>query len=216
MPEVVVILSGGVDSATILAEEVEQRGPAAVAALFCAYGAKHNEAEGRRSEMLAGHYGVLWERCDLSDLRRLLRSTLLLGGDALPLGEYSDETQRQTVVPFRNGVMLAVAVAWAASIGATEVLIGSHAGDQAVYPDCRPAFTAPFSAAATAGTYEGVRVRAPFAGLTKAEIVKRGAARGVPWPYTWSCYAGGEEPCGVCGACYSRAQAFAEAGVPDA
>jgi 7-cyano-7-deazaguanine synthase len=61
-----------------------------------------------------------------------------------------------------------------------------------------------------------VRVRAPFAGLTKAEIVKRGAARGVPWPYTWSCYAGGEEPCGVCGACYSRAQAFAEAGVPDA
>jgi hypothetical protein len=84
MPEVVVILSGGVDSATILAEEVEQRGPAAVAALFCAYGAKHNEAEGRRSEMLAGHYGVLWERCDRSPDRLARRGPGRLSG--LPSG----------------------------------------------------------------------------------------------------------------------------------
>lgn len=215
----VVILSGGLDSAVILAEAVKEHGKKEVAALFFDYGAKHSDREGFGSESLAGHYGVLWDWCDLRCLPRLLKSTLLQGGAALPLGEYSDETQRLTVVPFRNGIMLAVAVGWAASIGASEVLIGSHAGDQAVYPDCRPAFTEPFSQAAEAGTYEGVRVRAPFAGLTKAEIVKRGHRLKVPWGYTWSCYTGRPHPCppcGSCGACHSRSAAFLEAEVPDA
>ena len=165
--------------------------------------------------------GTIYGEAILDGLRECRALVVIVSASSVASQQVLREVERAvhyglTVVPFRNGIMLAVAVGWAASIGAAEVLIGSHAGDQAVYPDCRPAFTEPFCRAAEAGTYEGVRVRAPFAHLTKAEIVKRGAARRVPWEYTWSCYTGGRRPCGECGACHSRREAFAEAGVRDA
>lgn len=122
---------------------------------------------------------------------------------------------KRTVVPFRNGIMLAVAAGFAESVDAGAVVIAAHAGDHAIYPDCREEFMEPMAKAIESGTYPGIRLLRPFIGLDKAGIAARGAELGVDFSRTWSCYKGGEIHCGVCGTCVERREAFSLSGVPD-
>jgi 7-cyano-7-deazaguanine synthase len=122
---------------------------------------------------------------------------------------------KQTVVPFRNGIMLSIAAGVAESVEATGVVIAAHSGDHAIYPDCREPFMQAMGDAIRLGTYAGVRVLRPFIAMSKGEIAARGAALGVDFAQTWSCYKGGEIHCGRCGTCVERREAFQVAGLHD-
>ena len=122
---------------------------------------------------------------------------------------------RSTVVPFRNGIMLAVAAGLAESRGLHHLMMANHGGDHAIYPDCRSGFVDAMSRAIAEGTYAGITIEAPYTNITKTDIARRGATIGVDYAHTYSCYKGGERHCGRCGTCTERRQAFAEAGVPD-
>ena len=122
---------------------------------------------------------------------------------------------KQTVVPFRNGIMLAVAAGFAESIGAEGVVIAAHSGDHAIYPDCREPFMRAMGGAMEEGTYARIRLLRPFISIDKAAIARRGAELGVDFSQTWSCYKGGHTHCGVCGTCVERREAFQMAGLTD-
>jgi len=143
------------------------------------------------------------------------KSDLLKSGGKIPDGHYEEDTMKNTVVPFRNGIMLAIAGGYAESIKASGLVIAAHSGDHAIYPDCREDFMKSMADAIRLGTYAEVMIERPFIHLTKAEIVKRGREFGVDFGQTWSCYKGGEIHCGTCGTCVERREAFVMAGVED-
>ena len=122
---------------------------------------------------------------------------------------------KSTVVPFRNGIMLAVAAGVAESRNLTKLLIANHGGDHTIYPDCRPEFISAMDSATNAGTYIGVRVVAPYTNITKGDIARIGKKLGIDYAETWSCYKGGEKHCGKCGTCVERKEALAYAGIED-
>ena len=122
---------------------------------------------------------------------------------------------KSTVVPFRNGIMLAIATGIAESHELKRVYIANHGGDHTIYPDCRPEFINAMNGATEAGTFVKVSVEAPYTEITKAEIVARGAALGIDYAKTWSCYKGSDVHCGKCGTCVERREAFEAAGVKD-
>lgn len=148
-------------------------------------------------------------------MHRYFKSSLLEGPDAIPEGHYADDNMKSTVVPFRNGIMLAIATGIAESNGLRHVMMANHGGDHTIYPDCRPDFVAAFGSATAAGTYEGITVEALYTGITKADIARRGHALGIDYGETWSCYKGGVRHCGRCGTCVERREALAEAGIKD-
>jgi 7-cyano-7-deazaguanine synthase len=209
----VVLASGGLDS-TVALHAAARSGGAALGLSFD-YGARHNAREIPCAKWQCGRLGVPHRVVRLDFLEGLFRSDLLAGGGEIPDGHYEDATMRRTVVPFRNGILLAIAAGVAESLGAGAVVIAAHGGDHAVYPDCRETFLAPMAEALRAGTYAGIELRRPFVGQTKADLVRRGAALGVDFARTWSCYRGGERHCGRCGTCVERREAFLLAGVPD-
>ena len=179
------------------------------------YGSNHNAREIPLAEMHCKRLGIKHVTIRLDFMHQYFSSSLLSGADAIPEGRYDDENMKSTVVPFRNGIMLAIAAGIAESNGLKNVLIANHAGDHAIYPDCRPAFVKAMDAATVAGTYEGVHVLAPYTNITKADIARRGKALGIDYTETWSCYKGGEKHCGRCGTCVERKEALAEAGIED-
>ena len=122
---------------------------------------------------------------------------------------------KSTVVPFRNGIMLAIATGIAESHELKRVYIANHGGDHTIYPDCRPEFIDAMDKATSAGTFVDVRVEAPYTNISKADIVRRGTILGIDYAKTWSCYKGSEIHCGKCGTCVERKEAFADAGVED-
>jgi 7-cyano-7-deazaguanine synthase len=136
------------------------------------------------------------------------------GGD-VPDGHYEEKVMKQTVVPFRNAIMLSIACGFAESMGAQGLVIAAHGGDHAIYPDCREDFMRAMGDAMRLGTYAGVALLRPFIALNKAQIAAEGARRGVDFARTWSCYKGGAIHCGTCGTCVERREAFLVAGVPD-
>ena len=210
---VVVLLSGGMDSVTALyAARAEH---AVAAALSFDYGAKHHARELPCAARHCARLGVRHEVVRLDFVDRLFRSALLASGGPIPDGHYADATMRQTVVPFRNGILLAVAAGFAESQGAEAVVIAAHAGDHAIYPDCREDFMRSMADAVRLGTYAGIALLRPFIALDKAGIARRGAGLGVDYADTWSCYKGGELHCGTCGTCVERREAFLRAGLPD-
>ena len=148
-------------------------------------------------------------------MHKYFRSSLLEGADAIPEGHYADENMKSTVVPFRNGIMLAVAAGVAESRNLTKLLIANHGGDHTIYPDCRPEFISAMDSATNAGTYVGVRVVAPYTNITKGDIARIGKKLGIDYAETWSCYKGGEKHCGKCGTCVERKEALAYAGIED-
>ena len=212
-PKAVVLLSGGLDSVTALhhtSADFE-----ITAALFFDYGSKHNERELPFAAYHAAQLGLPHLVIPLRFIGEHFESALLQKGGAIPKGHYEDASMRQTVVPFRNGIMLAVAAGYAESRGAETLIIAAHAGDHAIYPDCRESFLGTMSEAIRIGTYAGIEIVRPFSSMTKREIVRRGEELGVDFAQTWSCYVGDAVHCGVCGTCVERREAFALAGVPD-
>ncbi|MBI3578926.1 MAG: 7-cyano-7-deazaguanine synthase QueC [Ignavibacteriales bacterium] len=212
MQKAVVILSGGLDSTTLLYWAKREYN---VSALTFDYGSKHNERERVASKKIAQRLNVPHTIIDLPFVDELFKSDLLRSGGAIPQGHYEDDSMRKTVVPFRNGIMLAIAVGYAESIEANIVLYGAHGGDHAIYPDCRPEFLKSMSEAGRAGTYRGVEIKDPFMNLKKKDIVALGMDLHVPFELTYSCYNGGEKHCGTCGTCVERREAFQLAGVVD-
>ncbi len=212
LEKAIVTLSGGLDSATLLYWSAKQY---EVRAVTFDYGSKHNEKEQSAAKELAGLAGVQHTLIRLPFIDDVFKSDLLKSGGKIPEGHYEDDSMRSTVVPFRNGIMLSIAVGLAESIGARFVLYAAHAGDHAIYPDCRPEFLNSMSAAAGAGTYLNVQIKDPFIGLHKKDIVLLGNQLGVPFGLTYSCYTGGEFHCGRCGTCVERKEAFELAGIQD-
>ena len=151
----------------------------------------------------------------LAFMQKYFKSSLLIGGEEIPEGSYDDENMKSTVVPFRNGIMLAIAAGIAESNGLKHVMMANHGGDHAIYPDCRPQFVDSMSQAISAGTYEHLNVLAPYTNITKTDIALRGKQLGIDYGHTWSCYKGGEKHCGKCGTCVERKEALRGAGIED-
>ena len=211
MKDSVIILSGGMDSVTMLYDYKDR---IAVAISFD-YGSNHNNKEIPFARLHCERLGIRHIVIPLSFMAEYFKSSLLSGADDIPEGNYADENMKSTVVPFRNGIMLSVAVGIAESNELKYVMMANHGGDHTIYPDCRPEFVESFSAAAKAGTYVGVTLFAPYTSLTKADIARRGKELGIDYSETWSCYKGGEVHCGKCGTCVERKEALAEANIDD-
>ncbi len=211
MKDTILILSGGMDSTTLLYDYQDR---IALAVSFF-YGSNHNAREIPFAQLHCRRLGIEHITIPLDFMQRYFRSSLLSGADDIPEGSYADENMQSTVVPFRNGIMLSVAVGMAESRGLGFVMMANHGGDHAIYPDCRPDFVEAFDRAAQAGTYNGVRLLSPYVGLTKGQIAARGRQLGIDYAETWSCYKGGERHCGRCGTCVERREALAEAGIAD-
>ncbi|MCD8190175.1 MAG: 7-cyano-7-deazaguanine synthase QueC [Clostridiales bacterium] len=219
-----VLSSGGVDSTTALALAVEQYGRENVTALSISYGQKHDK-EISSARAVAQHYGVEQLFLDLTDIFQYSDCSLLRQShEDIPLESYAEQIQEtggetpvSTYVPFRNGLFLSCAASIALSRGCGVLIYGAHADDAAgfAYPDCSPAFHQAMDAAVYEGSGHQLRIEAPFVRWTKAQVVKKGLELGVPYELTWSCYQGGDKPCGQCGTCLDRAKAFAENGVAD-
>lgn len=209
----VVLLSGGMDSVT--AFHHVRREHEVVAALSFDYGAKHNARELPWAKRHAERAGVVHRTIDLGFIDECFASDLLKSGGDVPDGHYAEENMKRTVVPFRNGILLAVACGFAESVGAEGLAIAAHSGDHAIYPDCREEFMRAMERAMGEGTYAGIRLLRPFIAMDKAAIARRGAELGIDFAETWSCYKGGEIHCGTCGTCVERREAFLLAGVVD-
>lgn len=212
----VVLLSGGLDSAVLLATELAA-GTAVAACVAVDYGQRHRR-ELESAQAVAHHYGVPLVVVAMPTLSHLLPGGALTDPTtSVPHEHYADPQQAATVVPGRNALLLSAAVSVAAGVRANRVVTAVHAGDHAVYPDCRPEFIAAFNQVARLGTagHGDVGVEAPFADLTKRQIVQRGLALGSPLHLTWSCYEGDAVACGRCGACVERREAFRLCGATD-
>lgn len=179
------------------------------------YGSNHNAREIRFAELHCSRLGIKHIVIKLGFMHEYFKSSLLSGAEAIPEGHYADENMKSTVVPFRNGIMLSIAVGKAESEGLKYVMMANHGGDHAIYPDCRPEFVQAMSEASKAGTYPGIEVLAPYTDLTKTDIALRGKKLGIDYSETWSCYKGGEVHCGKCGTCVERKEALRDAGIED-
>lgn len=216
MSKSVAIVSGGMDSVTLAHHLADEEHDLHLVSID--YGQRHRKEldfATRCAERLRARHSIV----DLSSITRLIASSSLTSGLAVPDGHYAEETMRATVVPNRNMMMLAIACSIAVSEGAQYVATGVHGGDHFIYPDCRPEFIASVNAACLVGNvtfgddFRGVI--APFVHHDKAWIAARGDELGVPWTDTWSCYKGDDLHCGRCGTCVERAEAFHLANVVD-
>lgn len=217
-----VLLSGGLDSSTCLALAVNEHGADNVIALSLSYGQKHIR-EIKAAEDVAKHYGVELMTYDVKDIFKGSECTLLDGSEDVPTESYAAQIQRlngkpvSTYVPFRNGLFLSIAASIAISNDCQEIYYAAHKDDAAgnAYPDCSTDFNAAISKAIFIGSGNAINVKAPFININKADIVKQGLSLKVPYELTWSCYKGGEKPCGKCGTCIDRIKAFEINGAKD-
>lgn len=209
--DAVIVVSGGMDSITMLHEYKDE---IALAVTFD-YGSTQNHREQQYARLHCERLGIKHIIIPLDFMKKYFKSALLESAEAIPEGNYDDENMKSTVVPFRNGIMLAIACGIAESNDLKRVMIANHAGDHTIYPDCRPAFVNAMSNAMTAGTYEGITVYAPYTGISKTDIARHGKAMGLNYAETYSCYKGGEIHCGKCGTCRERIEALHDAGIDD-
>lgn len=179
------------------------------------YGSKHNAREIAFARIHCERLGIDFLEIPLDFMQQYFKSSLLIGGEEIPEGSYDDENMKSTVVPFRNGIMLAIAAGLAESRGLKHVMLANHSGDHAIYPDCRPGFVDAMSKAISEGTYENLTILAPYTTISKTEIARHGKALGIDYSETWSCYKGGEHHCGKCGTCTERIEALRDAGIED-
>ena len=206
-----IIVSGGMDSITLLYDHKDE----IALGISFDYGSNHNARETPFAKMHCERLGIKHITINLDFMHQYFKSSLLDGAEAIPEGHYADDNMKSTVVPFRNGIMLAIAIGIAESNNLDQVFIANHGGDHTIYPDCRPEFINAIDAAATAGTYNNVKVIAPYTKITKSDIARIGKRLGIDYAETWSCYKGGEVHCGKCGTCVERKEALAEAGIED-
>lgn len=211
MKDTLIILSGGMDSVTMLYEYRER----IALALTFDYGSNHAQREIPMAKLHCQRLGIPHIIIPLSFMHDYFHSSLLEGAEAIPEGHYTAENMASTVVPFRNGIMLSIACGMAESYGLSICMIANHGGDHTIYPDCRPEFIASMGSAMTNGTDTHVCIEAPYTHITKADIARRGKNLGIDYSETWSCYKGGKHHCGRCATCVERREALQEAGIAD-
>ncbi len=211
--KVCMLLSGGMDSVAAFYDALGTHEVAACVSFD--YGSKHNAKEIPFAKLHADRNGVPHQVISLDFVNRLFKSDLLQSGGGIPDGHYAEESMKQTVVPFRNGIMLAIATGYAESIDAEGLVIAAHSGDHAIYPDCREPFMQAMATAMEEGTYAKIQLLRPFIDTDKSGIARRGVELGIDFSETWSCYKGQEIHCGVCGTCVERREAFLLACLPD-
>lgn len=209
--DTVIILSGGMDSVTLLHQQKDR----IALAISFDYGSNHNSREIDCASWQCEKLGIDHIVIPLAFMKRYFVSSLFDGADNVPEGHYAEENMKSTVVPFRNGIMLAVACGMAESRGLRHVMMANHSGDHTIYPDCRPEFVKSMSETMQYGTFDGITLLASFTDISKSDIAKIGFELGVDYSRTYSCYKGGEKHCGKCGTCVERKEAFAIAGIPD-
>ena len=211
----VLALSGGLDSATLLATLLEKE-HATVLPVFFRYGSRHNSWEERAAGRIAAHYGVSLHSVDLVPVFASVQSALLAHDSRpVPEAEYKADNMALTLVPGRNLVFASILASLAESRGIPTVALATHAGDHHLYPDCRPSFNEALDRTLQESSDGAVRLHTPFSGMNKAAIVAEGLRLGVPFALTRSCYADSQKSCGVCATCRERQDAFAANGVPD-
>lgn len=210
----IVSLSGGMDSATVLAEALSHKQNEVIAVSF-SYGSKHNFFENAKARSLAKHYQVHHHYIELDEAMRNFKSNLLASGGEIPEGHYADETMKLTVVPARNMIFISFLVGLAESFQADSVWLGIHAGDHHIYPDCRPDFFESMNHTVKLVTEDRVHLEAPFLYADKTKILTRGFQLGVPYQMTRTCYKQQELACGRCGSCRERLEAFENIGRKD-
>ena len=211
--KVIVLISGGMDSVCSLYDAAEKY--SVILGISFNYGSKHNSREIPFAEYHCKKLGVNHITIDLDFMNKHFDSALLQSGGDIPDGHYQNSNMKQTVVPFRNGIMLSIAAGIAESKDAVGLVIAAHSGDHAIYPDCREDFLESISNTIRLGTYVDVEVIRPFVAMSKDEIAKRGDLLGIDFSKTWSCYKGMELHCGKCGTCVERKEAFHLAGLKD-
>ena len=212
MNKVVIILSGGLDSTTLLYDLLAQGKD--VHAISFNYGQRHDK-ELIMASKTCEKVGVEHTIVNLSNLDNILDNNALTGNIEMPEGHYADESMKLTVVPNRNMIMLSIAIGYGINIGSNDVYYGAHAGDHAIYPDCRPEFVHAIQRTARSCHYDPVYVHAPYLYMGKDEIVARGLSLGLDYSCAWTCYQGREKACGKCGSCTERLEAFALNGIED-
>lgn len=180
-------------------------------ALSFHYGSNHNDKELAFAKLHCQRLGIEHIIIPLGFIKEHFNSSLLSGSEAIPEGNYDEDNMKSTVVPFRNGIMLAIAAGMAENRGLQYIMLANHGGDHAIYPDCRPDFVNAMDQAVCAGTWNNVRLLTPYTNISKAEIARHGLQLGINYDETWSCYKGGDKPCGVCGTCREREEALKEA-----
>ncbi|WP_077195731.1 7-cyano-7-deazaguanine synthase QueC [Prevotella ihumii] len=211
MKDSIIIVSGGLDSITLLYEK------AATIALAISfdYGQNHAEKELPFAALHCRRLGIKHIIIPLEFMQEYFTSSLLEGSESIPEGHYEEENMKSTVVPFRNGIMLSIAAGIAESHNLNRIYVANHGGDHTIYPDCRPEFIAAMNAATQNGTFNNTKIEAAFTHITKADIVRIGTQLGINYAETWSCYRDGVHHCGKCGTCVERKEAFQEAGLAD-
>ncbi|MGA2935313.1 MAG: 7-cyano-7-deazaguanine synthase QueC [Methanomicrobiales archaeon] len=206
------ILSGGVDSTTLLYDLLHQGYE--VEAVTFDYGQKHKK-EIEFARKTCKKLNVPNSVLDLKILNEVAPSSLTRDSWEVPEGHYTEDSMKQTVVPNRNMIFLSVAAARAIAGGIPHLFYAAHSGDHAIYPDCRPAFVSAMETALHLCDWTDITLHAPYLNLTKADIVKLGTGLGVDYSLTWTCYRGERLACGLCGSCTERLEAFRIAGVED-
>jgi 7-cyano-7-deazaguanine synthase len=202
-----IVLSGGMDSTTMLYDYRQQ----IALALSFHYGSNHNDRELHFAALHCQRLGIRHIIISLPFIKQYFQSSLLSGAEAVPSGEYDEQNMHSTVVPFRNGIMLSIAAGMAENEHLQYIMLANHAGDHAIYPDCRPEFVSAMDTAVCAGTWNNVRLLTPYTHLTKTDIACRGLRLGINYDETFSCYRGTDHPCGTCATCKEREQALREA-----
>lgn len=211
----IVIASGGLDSTVVLMQAIADENITDIIALHFNYGSKHATMEGEALTKILAALPVRIPRIDINIDLSFTGSALIDPNQDIPKGHYEDDSMKSTVVPFRNGIMLAYAASLAESLGFDSIMYGGHAGDHTIYPDCRPGFVTAMDDAIEEGTGDKVNLYAPFIYKSKSNIV------GIPeldpkvLGLTYSCYEGGVKHCGLCGTCVERKEAFEQSGVED-
>jgi len=211
----VVLVSGGMDSLVAAALAVRE-GEAAF--LHVSYGQRTEARERRAFRAIADHYRIEKRlEVDFPALKAIGGSALTDPSIPIRTGGIDRDSVPASYVPFRNGLLVSIAVSWAEAIGAGAVYIGAVEEDSSGYPDCRQAFFNAFGEAVRIGAARGesIRIVTPLIRMSKREIVRLGLELGAPFSLSWSCYVGEETACGVCDSCRLRLRAFRENGVPD-
>ncbi|MEG0253467.1 MAG: 7-cyano-7-deazaguanine synthase QueC, partial [Muribaculaceae bacterium] len=202
---------GGMDSITML---YEYKDIISIGVTFD-YGSNHNAREAEWARIHCERLGIKHMLIPLDFMGKYFKSSLLCGADAIPEGDYADENMKSTVVPFRNGIMLSIACGIAESNNLKRVMIANHCGDHSIYPDCRASFINAMSEALQAGTYDNIKIYAPYTTISKSDIAKHGKEMALDYAETYSCYKGGAKHCGKCGTCIERKEALCDAGIID-
>jgi 7-cyano-7-deazaguanine synthase len=206
----IVVLSGGMDSTTLLYNVLKDADDNRhVGAISFDYGQRH-KIELKKAAKTCTKLNIDHKVIDITSLNSIIKGSALTDDIDVPEGHYKDASMKLTVVPNRNAIMANIAIGYAVSLNFDRVALGVHAGDHAIYPDCRPLFIKALNVLADVANYKPIEIFAPYLNLSKGEIVKRGLDLNVDFGLTHTCYNGKEVACGKCGSCVERVLSFDE------